>query len=137
AHTRAHIHHGFLGRRNVELISTARATRFEKRVERERFRPRTRLHDPELAETRELLAAATHGIDRKPTRRETVALARTERAEIARAQEHGNLVLVLRVVQRIVGTKARESQVTPFLRRELVLTVVEVGAAIANVAHAL
>ncbi len=134
---RSHAYHGLLARMNVELVRAARARRIEQRIDSKRLRIRCRLHEPELAEARKLLAAAADGVDRQTARGETVALTRAECPKVARAQEHDELVLVLLVVQWIVRAKSREAEVAPLLRRELILAVVEIRAAILDVAHAL
>src|SRR4029079_4928221 len=82
----------------------------------------------ELDEVRKLLAVAADGVDREPPRRQPVARAGAQRAEIARAEEHDDLILVRGTVQRVMHSEAAVIEIAPLLGRQRVLAVVEVGA---------
>ena len=66
--------------------------------------------DPEFAEERELLVDARAGADRKAARREAVALAAAEEAEIARAEKRDHLVPDMRRVDREFAAESRRSR---------------------------
>src|SRR6185295_5302161 len=96
-----------------------------------------RLHGPEADEGRKFLALTADSVDREAARGQAVALAGAERAEVARAEEHDDLILVGARVQRIVRAEAAEPQVAPALRRQLVLAEVEIAGAVRDVTRAL
>src|SRR5262249_15625873 len=133
----AHVHHGLTARMDVELVRARAASGIQKRIHRQRRCISGRTDDPEIAEPRELLSLTSDGIDRESPRRQTVVQTRTEGAKVAGAEEHDQLVLVSAAVQGIVRPETREAEITPLLRREFVLAVVELGAVVGNVAHAL
>ena len=132
---RAHFHDGLVARRHVELIGAVDARRVEQREHAQRARVRSGLHDPELGEVGKLLALTADGVDGQAARREAVAGAGRERAEVARAQEHDQLVFVLGSVQVVVHAKARVIELAPRRGRQRVLAEVEVGAVIGKVAR--
>ena len=130
---RAHFHDGLVARRHVELIGAAHARRVEQREHAQRARVRSGLHDPELGEVGELLALAAHRVDGQAARRQAVARSGRERAEVARAQEHDELVFVLGPVQVVMHAKAGVVELAPRLGRKRVLAEVEVGAVVGKV----
>ena len=81
--------------------------------------------DPELAEDRELLAARQAGADRKPPRRETVALLAPQHPEIAGADEGDQLVEDARIVQRIMQSEAGKAEIDRQRLLELHPAIVE------------
>src|SRR6185369_15150958 len=117
---------------NDELIGAAGAWRVEQGVDRKRRGVRRRFDQPEFGEPRKLLALTAHRVDREPARRHAVALARAERAKVARAGKSHDFVLVLAVVQRVVRAKSGEAEISPTFPRQLVPLEVEVGAVVAN-----
>ena len=81
--------------------------------------------DPELAEERELLVGVRAGADAEAARRQAVALAAAEEAEVARAEKGDDLVHDVRRVERIVQAEAGEAEVDRQVGRRLVAAPVE------------
>ena len=94
--TRAHLDDGLVARASRRTgTRRSRAASRAARTCAACARPSVRLHDPELGEVGELLTLAADGVDGQAARRQTVARAGGERAEVARAKEHDELVFVL------------------------------------------
>ncbi|MDT4845631.1 hypothetical protein FQZ97_796240 [compost metagenome] len=85
---------GLLAGADHEAVGTRGAWRFEQGQHGDLGRARGRALQPELGEAGELLASAAHGVDGQAARRQAVTLTRAQRAEVARALEHDQLVLV-------------------------------------------
>ena len=85
----------------------------------DRGRAHRRPLDPEGAEVRKLLALRIGGIEREPARREAVSQTFRDRAEIARAEKHADLVEIVRPVDRPVNAEARKAEIL-HVRRGLV-----------------
>ena len=93
---RAHVHHRLAAGTNVELVRAAsRAASRAARRASACVASAAGFTSQNSDEARKLLALAADGVDRETARRQAVALAGAERAEVARAEEHGDLVLVL------------------------------------------
>ncbi len=89
---------------------------------------------PEFDKARKLLARSERGVDGQSARRQSIALALAERAKVAGAEEHQDLVLVLWRIDRVVHAKAREAEAAHFLRIDVVGPVVEQARIEANFA---
>ena len=83
---------GFLARREIEAVSAGRRFAVEQRVDDDVLGRGVRRLDPEFAKERKLLIEARPGADRQAPRREAVALAAAEKAEIARAEKRDHFV---------------------------------------------
>jgi hypothetical protein len=112
-------------REHVEPVGPGDARPVEQRVEDEVLRVLRRRLEPELGERGELLARRLDGVDRDPPRREAVHVVAPERAEVARTEEHDELVPVGLALQRVVHAEARVADVARDAVREVVLPVVE------------
>ncbi len=97
----------------------------EQGVDGDRVGVRVRRLDPEFAKVGEFLVQPLAAADREPARREAVALAAAEEAEIARAQERHDLVPDVRGVDRKFQAEARKAEVDRHVGGELVAPVVE------------
>ena len=80
---------------------------------------------PEPAKRRKLLLFGQTGVDRHAARRDTVALAPTERAEIAGAKEDCKLVEVVGPIERDVQPQPGEAELLGKIGLEAVLAQVE------------
>src|SRR5262249_43451146 len=89
----------------------------EQRVDRETAVTGLRAHQPEISEGGEFLAALRAGVDCQPTGGSAVVLVSAENAEIRGTEEHEQLILVVRSLERIVHAKAREPDLGRKLRR--------------------
>src|SRR5689334_14325399 len=120
-----------------EPVRAGDARRVEHRVDRELLRRRRWTLEPELHETRELLAAALRGVDGERAGGQAVALPSAERAEIAGAQEHEHFVAIRRRVEREVHPKAGKPRAAQLVPRERVSTIVERVGIERNLARAI
>lgn len=100
-HAGLDIHHRILARTQHEAVGAGGPRRVEQGVDHQLLVLRLRPLDPEFAEARELFARRQRGIDRQAARRQTVDLALADHAEVARAKEGGDLVLLVGLVDRI------------------------------------
>jgi hypothetical protein len=78
------------------------------------------LLDPECLELGKFLALGLAGVDRKPARREAILRAFCDSPEIARAKKNANFVVIVRLVNRGVKTKAPKTEIDARFRRRRV-----------------
>ena len=116
---------GALAGRDVEPVRAGHGRPVEQRVEDEVRGGGRRLLEPVLDEVGELLAARLDRVDRETARRQSVDVVASDRAEVARAEEHHDFVVVVRALQRIVDAEPGVADVARDLARELVLAEVE------------
>ncbi|MGY3149706.1 hypothetical protein ACVWYQ_006705 [Bradyrhizobium sp. USDA 3397] len=102
-------------------------------MDHQRCRTRRRPLEPEGLEERKFLALGFARIDRKSPGGEPVRLPLGHGAEIARAQEDADLVVIVGTVHRRMDAEARESEIAVLERRDLLaegevrLAVLELG----------
>src|ERR1700680_2797437 len=111
-----HLNLGDGARMNLELIRASHRLAIEQRINRELAVQGLRPHQPEIREDREFLSVWRRGVDRQAARGSAVALITAEHAEIGRAEEHQQLVLVRRGLQRVMHSEARVAEVRRNLR---------------------
>ena len=105
------IDHAFLARNEVEAEGAGHQFAVEHRIDDHVLGRRVRRLDPEFAKERELLLESRIGVDRQSPRRQAIALASAEKAEIARAEKRDHLVPDVRGVDRKTQSKAGEAEI--------------------------
>ena len=122
---RLHVDTGRRPRGHDEAIGSRHARAVEQREQLHARGVGGGFDEPELDEVGELLAARLDGVDGESAGRQAVDVVAAEGAEVARAQEDDDLVVVLRPLQRIVDADSGVPDVGRDAIREGVLAVVE------------
>src|SRR6185436_2679155 len=131
-----HFHLRDRARVHVEAVRAGDALAIEQAVEREHAVLRLRAYEPEIGERRKLLALLRSGIESETARGESVALIAAEQAEVRGAEEHDELILVCRRVQRVVHTKTGKPRLRRQLPRRAELAPLEHRGAVQDGPHA-
>jgi len=103
--------HAFLAWSEVEAEGAGRRFAVEQRIDDDVLGHGVRRLDPEFAKERKLLLETRIGVDRQSARRQAVALAAAEKAEIARAEKRDHLVPDVGRVDRKAQPKAGEAEI--------------------------
>src|SRR5690606_10872971 len=90
------VHDRGIARLDPEGVSAGKARAVEQGVRHDLAGPRRRALQPEGAKARELLLLGQPGVDRDTARPLAVALTAPERAKVARAEKHRELVQMVR-----------------------------------------
>ena len=124
---RRHLHRRLDAGGDHEAIGAGNALGIEQGMDHQRGGVAARPFNPELDEAGEFLAGGGGGVDGEAARREAVVLPLADGAEVARALEHQDLVLVGRPVDREMDAKAVEADIAQLVHLEPVLAEVEQG----------
>ena len=127
-HTRLHMHHRLVAGFDREAIGAGDARPVEQGIDHQVLGVSGRAHQPELAEVGKLLRCRRDGVDGNPAGGEPVDLAAPEGAEITGADEHDQLVVIVRPVQRVVDAESGVAEVCGNPVGKVVLAVVELIA---------
>ena len=111
------VEHGGLARTDGEAERSRGARAVEQRMHDDRADFRLRPLQPERLEDGKLLALRLAGVDRQPARGEPVVQALGDRAEIACAEKHRDLVVMVGSVERRVQPEAGKAEIGARLRR--------------------
>jgi hypothetical protein len=121
------LHGRLLPRRDDEPIGAGHARAVEQREDHQILRAGSRRHEPEFPEPRELLAPRLRRVDREPACRQPEHLVASHRAEVGRAEEDDDFVVVVASLERVVDAEAGVAELLRHAAGELVLAVVELA----------
>ena len=110
-----HVQHFAMG--DLEAVGARATGAVQQGVKRDGFAARIRCFDPEGSEVRKFLARRLTGLECQPARGQSVILARTDAAEIARTLEYGVFGVETGVQQ--IGAQAQAGIAHVFVERNV------------------
>ena len=106
-----HIHGQIQTGTNHEPVGARHAAAIQQGVDDQRIGILLGLFDPELAEDGEFFSLAQTGIDGQPPGGKAIGLTQPDGAEVTGAQEHGDFVEGVIMLERVVNPDTRETQI--------------------------